>query len=491
MTVLVPGAATAVAVVALGAADGGYFPQSWGWATLGFLWIALAALLVRPGLALSGLEVAFGALLAALVGWTALSALWSWSLPLSLLEVERELVYVAAVAALLLAGVRGSATWLAGGVLVGSVVLCAANLLVRLRGPEEVPGGEAAPLGYANGLGLLATLGVVLAVGLARAAAERRARIALLALGTVPASALVLSGSRGAVIALAIGLLALGRLSRGPAFAYPLVVVAGVALALATAFALGSERERYWPVALAQAKGAPLHGTGAGTFARAWLRERPAPLLARDAHGLYVETLGERGLVGLALLAALLGVPLAAAVAARADPAAVAGGGAYAAFLVHAGVDWQWELPAVTVAGLACGLVPLLAARRGFAAAGRRARGLGVVGVVLVGVLAFAALVGQSALAEGAEALRAGRPEAAERLARRANAVLRWSAEPPRLEGEARLALGRPADARASFRRAVERDDSDPELWRALARVSEGEERRRARERAALLDPLG
>jgi hypothetical protein len=27
------------------------------------------------------------------------------------------------------------------------------------------------------------------------------------------------------------------------------------------------------------------------------------------------------------------------------------------AFLVHAGLDWDWELPAVVVAGLACGAV--------------------------------------------------------------------------------------------------------------------------------------
>jgi O-antigen ligase len=478
-------------VAALGSADGGYFPHTWGWATLALLWVALAALLLRPRIELSRSELAFGALLAALVAWTALSALWSWSLPLSLLEVERELVYLAGVAALLLAGARGSAPWLAAGVLAAAVALCGANLLLRLRGVEGVAGGEAAPIGYANGLGLVGALGVILALGLSRGTPRRGARTALLALAVVPAAALLLSESRGAALALAVGLVALAALARGPAAAYPAAVAAGLAIALAAAFAFGSERERYWRVTLAQAESAPLHGTGAGTFERAWLRDRPAPLLARDAHGLYVETLGELGIVGLALLLGLLAVPVAAATAGRADPAVAAAGAAYAAFLVHAGVDWQWELPAVTLAGLACGVVPLLAARRGGSVVAGRARASGLAAAAVLGALSFAALVGRSALAEGGEALREGRAEAAERLAGRAGALLRWSGEPWRLEGEARIFLGRQDEARASFRRALERDDSDPELWRALARVAEGEERRRALEHAALLDPLG
>jgi O-antigen ligase len=473
-------------------ADGGYFPHAWGWAALPLLWLALAALLLRPRLELSGREVVFLALLAALAAWTALSALWSWSPPLSILEAERTVLYLATALALLLAGSRTSAAWLAAGVWAATVVVSGANLLVRLRGVEDVPGGEAAPLGYANGLGLLGALGVVLGVGLARAAPGRSIPAALAALSLVPAAALVLSGSRGAAVALAVGLATLAALAAGRPLAAGGIAAAGLVVAHAAAFALGSERERYWRVALGQAESAPLHGTGAGTFERAWLLERPVPLLARDAHGLYVETLGELGAVGLALLLALLAVPLAAA-ASRAAPAAVAaGGGAYAAFLAGAAVDWHWELPAVTVAGLACGVVPLLAARDGAGVvAGRSGRLAALAAVAVLAAVSFAGLVGQSALAEGRDALRQGRGEAAERLAGRAGAVLRLSPEPLRLEGEARAALGREAEARESFRRALDRDASDPELWRALARVAGGEERRRALERAALLDPLG
>ena len=41
----------------------------------------------------------------------------------------------------------------------------------------------------------------------------------------------------------------------------------------------------------------------------------------------------------------------------------VPGTGAYCAFLVHAAVDWDWQLPAVALAGLICGASILVAAR--------------------------------------------------------------------------------------------------------------------------------
>ena len=485
-----PAALALLAVGGLGAADGGYRPAAWGWATLAFLWAALAALLLRPRVELSRREAAAIVLLAALVAWTALSALWSWSVPLSLLDAHRSLLYLAGLAALLLVGTRASAGWLAGAVLLATAAVATANLAHRLRGTGPLAGEESLPIGYANGLGLLGAIGVVLGVGLAWGA-RRPAALAAAAAAVPAAAVLLLSGSRGAWLAAAVALAALAALRRGPAAAFPLVVGGGAAAAVALAYARGSERERYWTVALGQAESAPLVGTGAGTFARAWLRDRPEALGARDAHGLYVETLGELGIVGLALLLALLAIPVAAAVAARADAAAAAGGAAYAAFLVGAGVDWHWELPAVTLGALACAAAPLLAGRSGDVVAGARGRAVAVGAVAAAAAVAFASLVGHSSLDEGAAALRAGDPASAERLAARAARALPWAAEPWRLAGEARAAAGRTDAARASFRRALRRDPGDPELWRLLARVSEGEERRRAVRRAALLDPLG
>jgi hypothetical protein len=76
---------------------------------------------------------------------------------------------------------------------------------------------------------------------------------------------------------------------------------------------------------------------------------------------LYLETAAELGLVGLVLLLAALGAPLVAA--ARQPHAGAPAAAAYSTFLLHAGLDWDWEMPVTTFAGLACGAALLIAAR--------------------------------------------------------------------------------------------------------------------------------
>ena len=54
------------------------------------------------------------------------------------------------------------------------------------------------------------------------------------------------------------------------------------------------------------------------------------------------------------LLATMLLAPLRGVIQRRFALHVPAAAGAYAAFLVHAGLDWDWELPAVVVAALCC-----------------------------------------------------------------------------------------------------------------------------------------
>ena len=100
----------------------------------------------------------------------------------------------------------------------------------------------------------------------------------------------------------------------------------------------------------------PALGTGAATFGRYWLRfGKPLDFGgALDAHSLYLETLAELGPLGLLLLLAMLLAPLRGALARRRAPYVPAAVAAYTAFLVHAGLDWDWEVPAVVVAALCC-----------------------------------------------------------------------------------------------------------------------------------------
>ncbi|HZJ29747.1 MAG TPA: hypothetical protein VFD37_07150, partial [Solirubrobacterales bacterium] len=114
-------------------------------------------------------------------------------------------------------------------------------------------------------------------------------------------------------------------------------------------------------------------GAGSAGFRAEWLRERPVEESAVDAHSLPLETAAELGLPGLLALAMLLaGGGLAARDARRADPRLLAGAtAACIVWLLHAAIDWDWEMPAVTLPALIMAGA-LLAAADGPAAAPSR-----------------------------------------------------------------------------------------------------------------------
>jgi hypothetical protein len=112
-----------------------------------------------------------------------------------------------------------------------------------------------------------------------------------------------------------------------------------------------SNRYAYWRVAGHMFAAHPLRGEGSGSFAVEWLERRRIPEAAQDAHSLYIETAAELGLVGLAALAAFLwGEAAAGRRAYLRDRALTAGWiAALAVWLVHAGLDWDWEMPALSL----------------------------------------------------------------------------------------------------------------------------------------------
>jgi hypothetical protein len=178
------------------------------------------------------------------------------------------------------------------------------------------------------------------------------------------------------------------------------IVVAAVVCAALGGGALvaraGSTQPRasYWHVAWHdEYRSHPMLGSGAGTFAIYWARsgEEVAHAGALDAHSLFLETLAELGPIGLALLAVTLLSPLAAAVRRRTSPYVPAAAGAYIAFLVHAGLDWDWEMPAVVVAALACAAALLFADD---ASVRRMPRALRIAALVLALTLGGCAIAG-------------------------------------------------------------------------------------------------
>jgi len=133
----------------------------------------------------------------------------------------------------------------------------------------------------------------------------------------------------------------------------------------------GNGRWQMWTSAIHQFDAHALFGGGPGTFAAWWAQHRPFSLFVLDAHSLYLQTLGELGLIGFVLLAAFLVLPLVHAArrlgGARVptSPSAVAAGffGALAAAVVALGVDWSWEIPGFSAFALALA-VPLVASPR-------------------------------------------------------------------------------------------------------------------------------
>jgi O-Antigen ligase len=253
----------------------------------------------------------------------------------------------------------------------------------------------------------------------------------------------------------------------------------------------GNGRDLEWRVAWRDARDHPVLGSGAGSYEEAWLRLRTVSAHARDAHNLYLETLAELGPAGLALLMCVLGVPLAAALVARKTPWGPLACGAYVVFLSHAFVDWDWELPAVTLTGLFCGGALLLAARGRDVELGRSARRGAVAAALVVSAAAFVVAVGNSALASSDDAIAAGNWPRAESQARKARTWAPWSSDPWRRLGEAQAARGELVAARVSLRRAVAKDDGDWSLWYGLASVARGREQARALAQATRLNPLG
>jgi hypothetical protein len=88
-------------ITPLAAANGGYWPTAWSWSSLALLWIAGLALVLR-GPALGRLEIATLGALLGLLAWIAASTLWSSNVGQTVSEVQRVLVYVAGLAAVLL-----------------------------------------------------------------------------------------------------------------------------------------------------------------------------------------------------------------------------------------------------------------------------------------------------------------------------------------------------------------------------------------------------
>jgi hypothetical protein len=596
-----------VAVVATAAPNGSYFPSSWGWASLAFLWAAAIGLLVQRRVSLGPLDVLYlGAWLALLV-WTAASLVWSPTTTQTMYEVERTLVYVSFALALAALAQR-SLSLLLPSLLAGIVAIAGYALATRLL-PDRVGTFNSfagyrltTPLGYWNALSIFVVIGIVVAVGLA-------ARAEALAVRALSAASLVLlvpvlyfTFGRGGWLALASGLavaiavdprrlqlvttlfvvapwptLAVWRAYEAPSLttqfsqlarashdgsrlaltifvlavasalvttgytltarrvsvgrrvrwaygvALLILLLSGVVAAIAAyggpsesarraldsikqaspttgpnqtnrLFSLSSNgRLDTWESAVDDFQAHAVLGSGAGTFERWWLADRRVALKVRDAHSLYLEILAELGPFGLVTLLAMIAAPLVAAVRVRRSPHTVPALAGFVALVAHAGIDWDWEVPAVMLAGLTCAGVLLLADgehQRRRMTLGSRSRGALVVLIAALSVFSFVTLTSNRYLGQASGALDRDESAIAARDARSAERWAPWSTDALESQADAALSDASFVRARQLYRQAIAKDGGNWELWLGLALASKGDARRRALDHAATLNPL-
>jgi O-antigen ligase len=553
--------------VVLSIFHGGYAPAAWGWTALLAFWICILVLAFRSEQLVDYGAVALVGGFVAVAGWTALSATWSRSVPRTMLELERDLVYVALATAVLLLCNSAGRWQLIWGLCAGLVVVAGLAVVVYLASTPRVDTTQGyllfSPVGYANALGGLVALAVPLLAAFAAYDPRRVVRGAAGASVAVSTIALFLTQNRAGFIGLgvafvvwfsrtdaparalaatlelavpvgvalvAIKLLGLfdthrqvadvagRRVGAGAIVAFAVIVSAFVAarltrlglprarvvyraqigavaaallacLAVCLALIGAGNRAQYWRVAWHSFEKHLLLGTGAGTFDEQWLRYRGTGLSVQDAHSLYLETLSELGAVGLLLLLALLAIPIVVSRRTR-DPLTTACLAAYCAFLVHAGFEWDWEMPVVIVSGLVLASVLVRSRAGGTALALRRVgRFTGAVAVAFLAAFALVALVGNSDVIGAERQIARGDFGAAAVQATRATRLLPWSSEPWIVIADVHARSSDAAGSRAALRQAIARDSGDWSLWFRLAAVSHGNERAVALRRAVALNP--
>ena len=253
-----------------------------------------------------------------------------------------------------------------------------------------------------------------------------------------------------------------------------------------------------WRVARDSYLEAKLHGTGAGTYEIEWARDRPSSFAVIDAHSLYLETLAEFGLVGMALLAVvLLSILVAAARQLRSPNRPL-----YAAitvlvvlWLVHAGIDWDWEMPVVTlwlfaIGGLALARSPDGAGRPRLVP-GRLARVVIGLGCALLAITPALIFLSQRELDRSVDAFENRDCAESVDAALASNRILSVRPEPLELLAYCDVRLGKPELGERAMTEALDRD---PDNWRleyglALVRAAGEQNPREAARRARRLNP--
>ena len=243
----------------------------------------------------------------------------------------------------------------------------------------------------------------------------------------------------------------------------------------------GNGRYDYWKVAVDATGGHVLGGSGPGTYQLLWAPRAPYFSYVQNTHSLYLETLAESGVVGLALMAGFFLLVLGAAIRlcirspyeARVRAAGLTG--ALIAFLVAASSDWIWQVPVLPAAFLLLVAATLAPDARSVRATGRGSLWpvrLGVITLAVASLVAIAIpLATVSTVRESQAAVTSG--NAAQALTD-ARAAVRL--EPGAASPEIQLALvlelqGDVPDALSAARGAARDEPANWSTWLIVSRL--------------------
>lgn len=246
----------------------------------------------------------------------------------------------------------------------------------------------------------------------------------------------------------------------------------------------GQSRYQLWSSAVRENKTKPLTGTGSGSFEFWWARDGDTDETVRDTHSLYLQTLGELGIVGLALIMAFLaavfvgGARRLLAAPARERPLYAAALAGFAAFCITAVFDWMWQIPALPVAALLLGSILVMPARPAGEEEVERRAGLptplrfAAAAIALLAIVAIAIPLATTSLVRQSEAeVRDGDLNAALSAARSAQNVQPGTAGPRLQQALVLEAQGDLPAAGEAARAATERESTNWRPWLVLSRV--------------------
>jgi len=265
----------------------------------------------------------------------------------------------------------------------------------------------------------------------------------------------------------------------------------------------GNGRWQFWTAAWKEFESAPFVGRGAGSYGRWWAQHASFSYFVLNAHSLYLEVLGELGVIGFLLLTGAFGTALVVGARRlrrctgdeRVTVAALLA--LFVAFCLGAAIDWIWQLSAVGVVGAAAlGLLisPAVSAAEprlvAYERPPRHALRLPVaaLGVVIAWLLLCAQAIpwladvkvraSQSAAARGDGGTALNEAESA-------RAIEPWASTPYLQLALVAERIGDVAAARRWIGDAIDRDEEDWRLWLVAARLE-----RKAGKTAAAADSL-